>query len=228
MAGSMVSFPSNGKQCDGYLSTPASGKGPGVVVIQEYWGLNDNIKQIADRLAGEGYVAVAPDLFHGQVTAEPDQAMKLLMSMKMDEAARDMSGAYDYLKGHAACTGKVGSVGFCMGGRLSLYISTLKPVDATVVYYGVMMGEEPDFSKLQGPVLGHYAANDAFVPVDAVKALEQKLKGLGKDVEFHIYPNMQHGFFNDSQMARDGGVHDAAASKTTWERTLAFYGKHLR
>jgi carboxymethylenebutenolidase len=221
--GEMVTFASNGGTCPGYLATPAAGEGPGVVVLQEWWGLNDNIKGIADRFAAEGYLAVVPDLYRGKVANEPDEAGKLMMSMKMDEAAKDMSGAYDYLKGHAACTGKVGSVGFCLGGGLSLYVSTLKPVDATVIYYGVLPGVQPDLTKLKGPVLGHYAEHDDWANHDVATALAGQIKAAGGTAEFHFYDGTSHGFFNDTRPE----AHNAEASKLTWERTLAFYKKHL-
>jgi carboxymethylenebutenolidase len=223
MAGQMVSFPSNGGTAEGYLATPASGKGPGVIVIQEWWGLNDNIKGIADRFAREGFLALAPDLYHGKATAEPDEAGKMMMALKMDEAAKDMAGAYDYVKKQPACTGKVGSIGFCLGGGLSLYISTLRPVDATVIYYGALPGVQPDLSKVAGPVLGHYAQNDGWASPEAAAALKKQLKELGKSVEFHQYAGTEHAFFNDTRPE----VHNAAASKQSWERTIAFYKKHL-
>jgi carboxymethylenebutenolidase len=223
MAGQMVSFPSNGGTAEGYLATPASGKGPGVIVIQEWWGLNANIKGIADRFAADGFVALAPDLYHGKVAAEPDGAGKMMMSMKMDEAAKDMAGAYDYLKKSSACTGKVGSVGFCLGGGLSLYVSTLHPIDATVIYYGGLPGVEPDLSKVAGPVLGHYAEHDDWASPTAAAALEKKLKDLGKSVEFHQYVGTSHAFFNDTRPE----VHNANASRQSWDRTIAFYRKHL-
>lgn len=223
MAGQMVSFSSNGGTAEGYLATPASGKGPGVIVIQEWWGLNDNIKGIAGRFAAEGYLALAPDLYHGNVTAEPDEAGKMMMAMKMDEAAKDMAGAYDYLKKHAACTGKVGSVGFCLGGGLSLYVSTLRPIEATVIYYGALPGVQPDLSKVAGPVLGHYAQNDGWASPEAAAALQKQLRDLGKSAEFHQYEGTEHAFFNDTRPE----VYNAAASKQTWERTIAFYKKHL-
>ena len=223
--GEIVTFASNGGTAEGYLAKPSgSGKGPGVIVIQEWWGLNDNIKNIADRFAAEGYLALAPDLYHGKVTAEPDEAGKIMMELKMEEAAKDLSGAYEFLKEHENGTGKVGSIGFCMGGRLSLFISTLKPIDATVIYYGVMMGEHPDLTKLQGPVLGHYAGNDGWIKEEMVRDLEQKLKDAGKSAEMHIYPGTEHGFFNDTRPE----AHAVAESQVTWERTLAFYDKHLR
>ena len=223
MAGQMVSFPSNGGTAEGYLATPESGKAPGVVVIQEWWGLNANIKGIADRFAAEGFLALAPDLYHGKVTAEPDEAGKMMMALKMDAAAKDMAGAYDYLKKHAACTGKVGSVGFCLGGGLSLYMSTLRPIDATVVYYGALPGVRPDLAKVAGPVLGHYAQNDGWASPEAAAALEKQLKDLGKSVEFHQYAGAEHAFFNDMRPE----VYNAAAAKTSWDRTIAFYKRHL-
>jgi carboxymethylenebutenolidase len=221
--GQMVSFASNGGTAEGYLATPASGKGPGVIVIQEWWGLNDNIKGIADRFAADGYLALAPDLYHGQITTEPDEAGKIMMSMKMDQAAKDMSGAYDYLKSSSAGNGKVGSVGFCLGGGLSLYISTLRPVDATVIYYGALPGVEPDLTKVKGPVLGHYAEHDDWASPAAAAALKKKLEDAGATVEFHEYAGTSHGFFNDTRPE----VHDAKASQQTWDRTIAFYTKHL-
>jgi carboxymethylenebutenolidase len=221
----MVSFPSNGRQGQGYVATPASGRGPGVVVIQEWWGLNDNIKGIADRLASEGFVALAPDLYEGKVTHEPDEAGKLMMSMKIEQAAKDLTGAVDYLVSSDATTGeKVGSIGWCMGGGLSLYLATLKPqIGACVIYYGVVPGAQPDLSKIEGAILGHYAENDNFASPESARELEMKLKSLGKDVEFHIYPGTEHGFFNDTRPE----VHKPEQSKQTWERTLAFFRKHL-
>lgn len=228
MAGEMVSFPSNGHTAEGYLAKPASGTGPGVVVIQEWWGLVPWIKEMADRLASEGYVALAPDLYHGETTKEPDDAQKLMMSMKMDEAAKEMSGAYDYLKNSGATNGKVGSVGFCLGGGLSLFIATLRPIDACVVYYGVLPGVQPDLSKLAGPVLGHYAENDGWASPDAAHALEQQIRDAGKQVEFHIYPNAKHAFMNPNpEVLKAGGDYNEAAAKQSWERTLAFYKQYL-
>jgi len=222
--GEMVTFPSNGKEAEGYLAKPASGNGPGVIVIQEWWGLNDNIKDIADRLAGEGFVALAPDLYHGQVTAEPDEAMKIMMSMQMDQAARDLTGAVDYLVGLDATAGsKVGCVGYCMGGGLSLVLATMKPqIGACVIYYGVVR-EQPELKNIQGAVLGHYAEHDQFASPEAGRALEKQLKDLGKQAEFHVYPGTEHAFFNDTRPE----AYKADAAKLSWERTLAFYREHL-
>ena len=224
MAGENVRFQSNGQEAEGYLAKPASG-GPGVVVIQEWWGLVPHIKDICDRLANEGFVALAPDLYHGQAAAEPDEAQKLMMGLEMDRAAKDMSGAVDYLLGLDAASGdKVGCVGYCMGGGLSLYLASLKSqIGACVIYYGVLPGAPPDLAKVQASILGHYAENDQFAGPQAARALESQLKEQGRDVEFHIYPGTSHGFFNDTRP----DVHDAAASKLTWERTLAFFRQQL-
>jgi carboxymethylenebutenolidase len=208
------------------LAKPASGRGPGVVVIQEWWGLTPWIKSIADRLAAEGYLALAPDLYHGETAAEPNEAQKLMMAMKMDEAAKEISGAYEYLKKEGS--GKVGSIGFCLGGGLSLFLSTLKPIDACVVYYGVLPGAQPDLTKIAGPVLGHYAQNDGWCSPEAARALEKEIKDAGKQVEFHIYPDTTHAFMNSSDPIDKAGLkHNPDASKLSWERTLAFYRQHL-
>ena len=224
MAGEMVSFPSNGHTCEGYLAKPAAGRAPGVIVIQEWWGLVPHIKDVCDRLASAGYFALAPDLFHGKTTTEPDEAGKLLMELKAPEAARDMAGAFDYLKGSGLTTGKIGSVGFCMGGGLSLYLATLRPVDACVVYYGAFgPGVQPDLNNIAGPVLGHFAEHDGWASPEAAAALKQKISDAGKQVEFHQYAGTEHAFFNDTRPE----VYNAGAAKLSWERTLDFYKKHL-
>ena len=223
MAGEMVTFASNGSTAQGYLAKPSAEKAPGVLVLQEWWGLNDNIKGIGDRLAEAGYIALVPDLYHGKVTSEPDEAGKMMMAMKMDTAAKDMAGAFDYLKSSDACTGKIGSVGFCLGGGLSLYVSTLRPVDATVIYYGALPGVQPDLAKLKGAVLGHYAENDDWASPAAAKALEDQIRAAGASVQFHQYAGTHHGFFNDTRAE----VHAPEASAESWERTLTFFKQHL-
>jgi len=223
MPGQMVTFPSNGQQAEGYLATPGGGKAPGVIVIQEWWGLVPHIKDVADRVAAAGYIALAPDLYHGKTTREPDEAGKLMMSLNMERAAKDLAGAFDLLKRHDACTGKVGSVGFCMGGGLSLYLATLQPVDACVVYYGALVGAKPDLSKLAGPVLGHYAEHDDWASQEVARNLEKEIRANGHDATFHIYAGTGHAFFNDTRPE----AYNAGASKTSWERTLDFYKRNL-
>jgi carboxymethylenebutenolidase len=225
MSGQMVTFQSNGGTANGYLAVPASGKGPGVVVIQEWWGLVPHIKDVCDRLATEGFVALAPDLYHGKSTTSPDEAGKLMMAMRIDEAEKDLRGAANYLLNNAATAGnKVGSVGFCMGGALSLYAATKnQQVGACVVFYGGHPNVKPDLPSLQAPVLGLYAGRDGFVTPALVHELEQRLKQLGKSAEIHIYPDVDHGFFNDQRPA----VYNEAAAKDAWARVIAFFRKHL-
>lgn len=218
--GRQVTFPSNGSQCEGYLAEPAS-PGPGVVVIQEWWGLVPHIKDVCERFAAEGFLALAPDLYHGKSTSEPDEAMKMMMGLQLDQAAKDMSGAASYLKDELGVP-KLGSVGYCMGGALSLVLGTIAPIDAVVAYYGLPSQGDPDWSKLRGPVLGHFAERDTFFSPAAGKQLFDKLSEMGKQATLHVY-EADHGFFNDA----NPGVHDAAAAQTSWERTLAFFREHL-
>lgn len=222
--GDMVSFLSNGKQASGYLALPL-GPGPGVIVIQEWWGLVPHIKQIADRFAREGFVALAPDLYHGQATTSPDQAGKLMMALRIDEAEQDLRGAVRYLRTHPSNrSGKVGTVGFCMGGALSLFAASKNPdVDACVVFYGGHPNVTPDLEKLRAPVLGLYAEKDTFVTPQSVKDLEARLKALGKRAEMHIYPGAQHAFFNDERPE----VYDRKAAEDAWDRTVKFFTREL-
>src|SRR5271170_1733203 len=198
--GEMIEFPSNGSTAGGYLATP--GSGPGVIVIQEWWGLVDHIEDVCDRFAAAGFVALAPDLYHGKKVrpGEPDEAGKAMMAMQMDQAARDMSGAVDELLRRSSGD-KVGVVGFCMGGGLALVLATQRPdaVAACVSFYGLVPwpDAQPDFSKLSGAVLAHVAGNDEYFTPAAARALEEQLQGLGKEAEFHVYDGADHAFFND-------------------------------
>jgi carboxymethylenebutenolidase len=226
MAGRMVEFPSNGRSSRGYLSTPAEGKGPGLVVIQEWWGLVPHIKDVCDRFAREGYVALAPDLYHGETTRSPDEAGKLMMALQIDEAEKDMRGAIEYLLDLEETGGdEVGVIGFCMGGALALYAASKnRQVGACVVFYGIHPNVRPDLDNLQAPVLGIYAEKDGFVPPDAVRELDAKLKERGKSAEMHIYPDTDHAFFNDTRPE----VYNPEAAQDAWRRTLDFFGTHLK
>src|SRR2546421_1310302 len=225
MAGEMVEFQSNGATTRGYLSIPEKGSGPGVVVIQEWWGLVDHIKDVCDRFSREGYVALAPDLYHGETTKSPDEAGKLMMALRIDEAEKDLRGAISYLLNHTATTGgRVGTIGFCMGGALSLYAASKNPqVGACVVFYGIHPNIKPDLENLEAPVLGIYAEKDSFVPPEAVRELEGKLKERGCEAEMHIYPDTDHAFFNDQRP----DVYNARAAQDAWQRVLQFFAKHL-
>lgn len=225
-----VQFASNGDTASGYLAMPTSGKGPGLLVIQEWWGLVPQIKRVCDRLAVEGFVALAPDLYHGEIAqhTEMDKAGRLMQSLPPDRAARDMSAAIDYLLGHEATEGhRVGVIGFCMGGMLTLMIAALQGERVAVAtpFYGAPLGDmAPDWSKLSASVQGHFAGNDEFFPPDKVMALEAELKGMGKDVEFIVYPGTGHAFANEENAL---GTHDEAATKQSWERAVAFLKSKL-
>jgi carboxymethylenebutenolidase len=230
--GENVEFTSNGSTAGGYLATPASGSGPGVIVIQEWWGLNPQIKGVCDRLAAVGFVALAPDLYHGELAEhdEMDKAGHLMSSLPMDRAARDMSGAVDFLAGHSAVTTDgIGVMGFCMGGGLALVLGTLRPdrVKAVVAFYGVVGFDDegaPDWSKLEAPVQGHYAENDAFFPVAKAEALAEGLRGKGKDIELFVYPGTGHAFANETNAL---GTYDEAAAKLAWDRAVTFLREKL-
>ena len=224
MAGTMVQFPTNGSTTSGYLATPASGKGPGLLVIQEWWGLVGHVKNVCDRFAAEGFTALAPDMYHGQTASEPDGAGKLFMALNIAQAEKDLRGAVTYLLGQSS-TKKLGAVGFCMGGQLALYAATLNPsVGACVNFYGIHPNVKPDYSKLSGPVLGLFAERDQFVNPATAKALDAAIKGAGKQSEIHIYPNVDHAFFNDER----ADAYNKAAADDAWRRTIAFFRQHLK
>jgi carboxymethylenebutenolidase len=226
MAGEMVEFESNGGKAKGYLSLPEGGAaGPGVIVLQEWWGLVPHIKSVADRFAAEGFVALAPDLYHGEQTTSPDEAGKLMMALDIERTEKDLRGAVGFLLAHEATRGeRVGTVGFCMGGVLSLYAASKnRQVGACVVFYGIHPKVEPPLENLEAPVLGLYAERDQFVPPASVRALEAKLKALGKQAEMHIYPGTDHAFFNDTRPE----VYDEAAAADSWRRTISFFREHL-
>ncbi|HZU06304.1 MAG TPA: dienelactone hydrolase family protein [Chloroflexota bacterium] len=227
MAGRMVEFPSNGGTTPGYLASPPAGRGPGVIVIQEWWGLVDHIKDVAERFAREGFVALAPDLYHGQATTEPDEAGKLMMALNIDQAARDLRGAIRYLvEQGGSTTSKVGVIGFCMGGQLALYAATVSPdlVGAVADFYGIHPNVQLDFTKLKAPVLGAFAELDEFVTPQAARELEEKLRQQGVPTDFKVYPGTHHAFFNDTRKE----VYNEAAARDAWERTLRWFRTHLQ
>jgi carboxymethylenebutenolidase len=220
MKGSMVQFAANGRTCDGYLALPTGGSGPGLIVIQEWWGLVDHIKALADRFAAEGFVALAPDLYHGERTTSPDQAGKLLMALNIAEAGKDIRGAASYLRAHALVEPKkVAALGFCMGGQLALFAAQEHPdvIDAAVDFYGIHPKVEITPSRVKVPVLGHFATRDKGVPLDAVHTMAAAVRKSGGRFEVHEY-EADHAFFNDTRPQ----VHDAAASALAFSRTLAF------
>jgi carboxymethylenebutenolidase len=225
MPNGMVEFKSNGATAGGYLAVPESGRGAGVVVIQEWWGLVPHIKNVCERFAAEGFVALAPDLYHGRATASPDEAGKLMMALNIEGAERDLRGAIEYLLAHEAVAGaSVGTVGFCMGGALSLYAASKnEQVGACVVFYGGHPKVKPDLDHLRAPLLGFYAERDDFATPALARELEAKLKSLGKPAKIHVYDNADHAFFNDERPE----VFNATAAADAWQRTVRFFREHL-
>jgi carboxymethylenebutenolidase len=223
--GERITFKANGTSTPGYLATPSQGRGPGIIVIQEWWGLVPQIEHVADRFAAEGFVALAPDLYHGRSTTSPDQAGKMMMAMRIDEAERDLAGAIDHLVAQPGVSAKqVGTIGFCMGGALSLFAASKNPeVGACVVFYGGHPAVKPDLPALQAPVLGLYAGKDSFVSPAVVRTLDQELTRLGKRHEFHTYPGADHAFFNEARPE----VYDPAAAADAWCKTVAFFRREL-
>ena len=226
MASEMVEFKSNGGTTAGYLSVPESGRGPGVVVIQEWWGLVPHIKNVCDRFAAAGFVALAPDLYHGRATTSPDEAGKLMMALDIDQTEKDLRGAIRYLLEQPGVTSaRVGTVGFCMGGALSLYAATKnEQVGACVVFYGGHPKVHYDLENLRAPVLGLYAGKDTFVTPASVRQLEARLKELGRPAEIHIYEHADHAFFNDERPE----VYNREAAADAWQRTISFFRAHLK
>ena len=226
-----IEFRSNGSVASGYLVKPPVGSGPGVLVIQEWWGLDSGIKEMADRLGAAGFVALAPDLYHGELAAhtEMDKAAQLMQSLPLDRAARDMSGAVDYLAGHKAVTSKgIGVVGFCMGGTLSFILAANRPdkVKAVVSFYGFPQGDmEPDWSKLTASIQGHMAEHDDFFPPAAARALETRLRGMGKSVTLTVHPGTGHAFMGPHNAL---GTLDATLAERIWPGVVSFLKDTLR
>lgn len=223
--GSDFEFTSGGERVAGHLAVPASGRGPGVVVLQEWWGLVDHIRDVCDRFARQGFVALAPDLYRGERTSDPDAAGRLMMDLQIPRAARDLGGAVDALLGHPAVDGgRVGAVGFCMGGQLALYAATRDPRIAAVAdFYGVHPNVTLDLSGLRAAVLGIFAGKDEFVPPEAAHKLESDLRDAGVRTDFNIFDQADHAFFNDTRP----DVYDADAAAAAWQATLNFFRAEL-
>jgi carboxymethylenebutenolidase len=222
----------DGQTVQGYLAEPAASTNaagaPAVVVIQEWWGLNDQIRRTADRLAAAGYRALVPDLYRGKSTIEAEEAHHLMTNLNFgDAASQDVRGAVQYLKGASA---KVGVTGFCMGGALTLLATTMAPeVDAGVVWYGMPPLEFIDASKIKAPLLAHWAEQDQAFPIAGVDALEEKLRAAKVDYVGHRYL-AHHAFANETAVG-PGRIpitqYDAAWAQIAWDRSLRFFGRAL-
>jgi carboxymethylenebutenolidase len=224
MPGQMIELTANGRTTPGYLALPPSGEGPGLVVLQEWWGLVDHIKDVTSRFAAAGFVALAPDLYHGESTTSPDEAGRKLMALDIDRAGEDLRAAADHLLGLPAVRPKkVAALGFCMGGQLALYAATVHDqISACVDFYGIHPNVLPDFSKLRGPVLAHFGNDDGFVSPTSAQDLITKIGAAGGKIDAHFY-EAGHAFFNDSRPE----AYAPEPAKQAWERTLGFLREHL-
>ena len=229
--GNIVSFQRpDGQSLSGYLAEPAQGAGaPGIVVIQEWWGLNDQIKGVADKLAAAGYRALVPDLYRGKVALEANEAEHLMSNLNFGDAAgQDVRGAVRYLK--ASGRTKAGVTGFCMGGALTLLAAVNVPeADACVVWYGYPPLEYVDASRIKAPLMAHWATEDVPFPIAKVDELEQKLRSANVGFEFHRY-NAKHAFANETADSKKLPIlkYDPAAADLAWRRTMEFFAKHLK
>jgi carboxymethylenebutenolidase len=214
----------------GYLARPARSRAkdrlPALIVIHEWWGLNENVRNEARRLAAEGYETLAVDLYAGQVATQPPEALKLMMAVTKTPgpAEENLRQAYAYLKKTAGAP-RVASIGWCFGGQWSLRTALLLPqeLDAAVIYYGSVNVPEADLATLQMPILGNFAAQDRIISVDSVKTFEATMKRLGKSVDVRIFEGAEHAFANPS-----GTAYQAAAAEESWKRTLAFLKRNLQ
>ncbi|MBK7261951.1 MAG: dienelactone hydrolase family protein [Rubrivivax sp.] len=219
----------DGKSVQGYLAEPAQAAGaPAVVVIQEWWGLNDQIRGVAERLAGAGFLALVPDLYRGKSTVEAEEAHHLMTALDFgDAASQDIRGAVQYLKGRAA---KVGITGFCMGGALTVLATTMVPeLDAGVSWYGMPPLDFVDASKIKVPLMAHWATQDQAFAIAGVDALDEKLKAAGVRYSGHRYL-AHHGFANETAVGPRRipiTQYDAAWAQLAWDRTMRFFGANL-
>jgi carboxymethylenebutenolidase len=223
-----IDIPSGQRGLTGYLAVPDSGRGPGVVVIQEWWGIVPHIRSVADRLAAAGFVALAPDLFRGEHTTEPDEAAKLMMGLRVGAAADDIAASADQLMRSGLLTSaQVGCVGFCMGGGLALLAPTVSPhIDCAAAFYPAMPW--PDYH----PAWGQYSGKEALVHQceadlpstgDDIARYAEEIAAHGGIAVVETYAGTQHAFFNDDRPE----VHDAAASALSWERTVSLFHRRL-
>jgi carboxymethylenebutenolidase len=200
------------------------GPDPGVIVIQEWWGLEEHIKDVARRFAAEGFVALAPDLYHGEVATEPDEARKLAMAMDRDAAAKEIEGAIAYLRSRAYVEPKkVGVIGFCMGGSLSLFTACRNPnVGAAAVFYGGSMGDLGQVKQLHGRLFGAYGEEDHGIPLERIEELRAALQAADKQYEIKVYPGAPHSFFNDTRES-----YRPEAARDAWAKSLELFRAEL-
>lgn len=222
----MIEYPRNGTKSSGYLARPAgAGPHPAVIVVQEWWGLNEHIKDVARRFAAEGYVALAPDLYHGQVTDDPNVAGKLMSGLSKEDGIKDLLAAVAYLKAQPFVRGdRIGVTGYCMGGSYALLLPCRsKDIRAAAPFYGEVPDEKA-LANLACPVLYIYGDQDFWITPHDVKRLQDGLKKLNKAGEVKIYEGAPHAFFNDTRK----DVYRDKEAKDAWKRTLDLFAKLLK
>jgi carboxymethylenebutenolidase len=222
----VIEVTANGTPTHGFLAAPqGDGPFPGIIVIQEWWGLDDHIKEVAKRFASEGFVALAPDLYHGKVATEPGEAQKLMMSLDMNNASRELVGATEYLASQPSVGGRgIGTIDFCMGGGLALTLACDSPhVRASAPFYGVNPNPIDKVANIAGPVVAMYAEHDAFAGAAVREQLEAALQKHGIAHEIRVYPGTQHAFFNDTR----ADAYDRASAADAWDRVLALFRQSL-
>jgi len=222
----MVKFPSGKDTIEGFLAVPEQpGRYPGVIVIHEWWGLNDWVKEQTQKIAEQGYVVLAVDLYRGKTAMDPNEAHELMRGLPQDRAVRDMQAAFDYLAARKDVTGRIGSVGWCMGGGYSLQLAIHQPrLSACVVNYGALPTDPNDIQQIGAPVLGNFGGQDHGITPADVKAFQKSLTALGRYVDIKIYDDAGHAFENPNNQA---GYKPADAADA-WARTIAFLKKALR
>jgi carboxymethylenebutenolidase len=214
----------DGSHVGGAIALPPGGdKAPALVLIQEWWGLNNHIRGFADRFAAAGFLTLSPDLYHGKATTDANEAGKLMAELDSERALRDIAGAVRFLLAHERSNGKVGITGFCMGGALSFAAAASIPeISAAVPFYGIPPADKTDYTQLKAPILAHFASRDEWATVASAEALKKHLEARGKSMQLHVY-EADHAFMNDTRPE----VYNAEAAKLAWERTLAFLRTQL-
>jgi carboxymethylenebutenolidase len=214
----------NGKNADGTLRQPAgTGKAPAIVLIQEYWGINAHVVSLADRLAAEGFLVLAPDLYHGKIAKTAEEAGQMMGALDREQAVEEIGGAIAYLGAHARSSGKVGIIGFCLGGAFAFTAAALLPgLSAAVPFYGIPDPSKVDLSKIAIPVQAHFSKTDQWAKPELAEAVKKQLDAKHVPMELQVY-DAAHAFMNDTRPE----VYDAAAAKVAWGRAVAFLKKNL-
>jgi len=220
-----IEYPADGEQATGYLAQPDDrGHHPGVIVIQEWWGLDGHIRDVAERFAREGSVALAPDLYHGKFATEPDEARKLVMNMNRDQAVKDLKGAVEHLQSLSEVSPKkLGCIGFCMGGSMTLALAAASEgVAAAAPFYAGFQPPEREIARIQAEMFCAFGADDDGIPIDNVRKFEQTLASTGRRAAVKVYDGAPHSFFNDTRPS-----YRPAAAADAWANTLSLFRRVL-